>query len=102
MVEVEDALGRFLNQMPTRFRTAEDDVWINAVIIVVGENGLQPLRVAQQIQPDHGQTPLMLACKAGAPACVRLLLGAGADATLFDSLQERNALHYAGAAVLRS
>ncbi len=50
----------------------------------------------------HGQTPLMLACKAGAPACVRLLLGAGADATLFDSLQERNALHYAGAAVLRS
>ena len=39
-VEVEDALGRFLTQMPTRFRTAEDDVWINAVIVDVGENGL--------------------------------------------------------------
>lgn len=43
----------------------------------------------------------MLACKAGAPACVRLLLGAGADATLFDRLQERNALHYAGTELLR-
>ena len=39
-VEVEDALGRFLTQMPTRFRTAEDDVWLNAVIVDVGENGL--------------------------------------------------------------
>jgi metallophosphoesterase (TIGR00282 family) len=39
-VEVEDALGRFLSQMPTRFRTAEDDVWLNAVIVEVGENGL--------------------------------------------------------------
>ena len=39
-VEVEDALGRFLTQMPTRFRTAEEDVWINAVIVEVGENGL--------------------------------------------------------------
>jgi hypothetical protein len=44
----------------------------------------------------HGQTPLMLACKAGAADCVRLLLEAGADATLFDSLQQRTALHYAG------
>ena len=43
----------------------------------------------------HGQTPLMLACKAGAAQCARLLLGAGADATLFDAVQ-RNALHYAG------
>lgn len=44
----------------------------------------------------YGQTPLMLACKACAPACVRMLLGAGADATLFDGVQQRNALHYAG------
>ena len=35
-VEVEDALGRFVTQMPTRFRTAEDDVWINAVTIDIG------------------------------------------------------------------
>ncbi len=39
-VEVEDALGRFLTQMPARFRTAEDDVWINAVVVEVSENGL--------------------------------------------------------------
>lgn len=44
----------------------------------------------------HGQTPLMLACKAGAVDCVRLLLEAGADATLFDTLQQRTCLHYAG------
>ncbi|KAI3425777.1 hypothetical protein D9Q98_007752 [Chlorella vulgaris] len=43
----------------------------------------------------HGQTPLMLACKAGAVDCVRLLLEAGADATLFDTLQQRTCLHYA-------
>jgi len=44
----------------------------------------------------HGQTPLMLACRAGAADCVRLLLEAGADATLFDELHQRNCLHYAG------
>ncbi|KAL4423321.1 hypothetical protein ABPG77_006116 [Micractinium sp. CCAP 211/92] len=43
----------------------------------------------------HGQTPLMLACRAGAADCVRLLLEAGADATLFDDLQQRTCLHYA-------
>ncbi|GAB4823470.1 hypothetical protein N2152v2_010516 [Parachlorella kessleri] len=43
----------------------------------------------------HGQTPLMLACKTGAPACVRALLRAGADPTLFDSLSQSTCLHYA-------
>jgi len=38
-VEVEDALGRFQTQMPTRFRTAEEDVWINAVAIDVDADG---------------------------------------------------------------
>jgi metallophosphoesterase (TIGR00282 family) len=38
-VEVEDALGRFVTQMPARFRTAEDDVWINAVVVDVGADG---------------------------------------------------------------
>ncbi len=38
-VEVEDALSRFRTQMPTRFRTAEDDVWINAVSIALGDDG---------------------------------------------------------------
>lgn len=53
-----------------------------------------PLQVNQK--NVHGQTPLMLACRAGAADCVRLLLEAGADATLFDDLQQRTCLHYAG------
>jgi calcineurin-like phosphoesterase len=39
-VEVEDALGAFRTQMPARFRTAEEDVWLNAVVIDVGPDGL--------------------------------------------------------------
>jgi metallophosphoesterase (TIGR00282 family) len=38
-VEVEDALGRFVTPMPARFRTAEDDVWINAVVVDIGADG---------------------------------------------------------------
>jgi len=38
-VEIEDALGRFLTQMPSRFRTAEEDVWVNAVAVEVGADG---------------------------------------------------------------
>jgi metallophosphoesterase (TIGR00282 family) len=38
-VEVEDALGAFRTQMPARFRTAEEDVWVNAVVIDVGDDG---------------------------------------------------------------
>jgi metallophosphoesterase (TIGR00282 family) len=38
-VEVEDALGAFRTQMPARFRTAEEDVWLNAVVIDVGPDG---------------------------------------------------------------
>ena len=26
--------------MPVRFRTAEDDVWVNAVVVEVGDDGL--------------------------------------------------------------
>src|SRR5215211_1203948 len=39
-VEVDDALGRFRNQMPARFRTAEEDVWVDAAVFDVGEDGL--------------------------------------------------------------
>jgi len=39
-VEVEDALGAFRTQMPARFRTAGEDVWLNAVVIDVGDDGL--------------------------------------------------------------
>ena len=38
----------------------------------------------------------MIACKAGAADCVRLLVEARADATLFDDLNQRSCLHYAG------
>jgi hypothetical protein len=38
-VEIEDALGRFVTQMPARFRTAEDNVWVNAVLADVGDGG---------------------------------------------------------------
>lgn len=39
-VKIEDALETFTRQMPTRFTTAEDDVWINAVLFDVGPEGL--------------------------------------------------------------
>jgi metallophosphoesterase (TIGR00282 family) len=38
-VEIEDAVGRFVTQMPARFRTAEEDIWVNAVVVDVGEDG---------------------------------------------------------------
>ena len=56
---------------------------------------LRCLQVNQK-NVQHGQTPLMLACKAGCAECVRLLLEAGADPTLFDEVQQRTCLHYAG------
>ena len=39
-VEIDDALGRFRTQMPARFGTAEEDVWINAAVFDVGDDGL--------------------------------------------------------------
>jgi hypothetical protein len=38
-VRIEDAMEGFTRQMPTRFRTAEDDVWINAVAIEIDGDG---------------------------------------------------------------
>ena len=49
-VEVEDALGRFLSQMPTRFRTAEDDVWVNAVLIEIDDDG-RATSIEQVLEP---------------------------------------------------
>jgi metallophosphoesterase (TIGR00282 family) len=49
-VEVEDALGRFRTQMPARFRTAEEDVWVNAVVFEVGEDGRSTL-IEQVLEP---------------------------------------------------
>ncbi|MEO7198498.1 MAG: TIGR00282 family metallophosphoesterase [Solirubrobacterales bacterium] len=52
-VEVEDALGRFQTQMPTRFRTAEEDVWINAVVIDIGAEG-RATSIEQILEPAAG------------------------------------------------
>jgi metallophosphoesterase (TIGR00282 family) len=39
-VRWEQALEGFRTQMPVRFTTAEDDVWINAVVVEIGPDGL--------------------------------------------------------------
>ena len=49
-VMVEDALERFRTQMPTRFRTAEEDVWINAVAFDVGDDG-RATSIEQVLEP---------------------------------------------------
>ena len=49
-VEIEDAVGRFVTQMPARFRSAEEDVWVNAVVIDVGEDG-RATAIEQVLRP---------------------------------------------------
>ena len=39
-VRWEQALESFRTQMPIRFATAEEDIWVNAVVIEVGADGL--------------------------------------------------------------
>ena len=39
-VRWEQALEGFRTQMPQRFETAEDDLWVNAVVVEVNERGL--------------------------------------------------------------
>jgi len=39
-VQIEQALGSFRTQMPVRFETADEDVWVNAVLVTTGANGL--------------------------------------------------------------
>jgi 2',3'-cyclic-nucleotide 2'-phosphodiesterase len=49
-VRWEQALEGFRTQMPQRFETAEDDVWVNAVVVEVNDRGLadsiEPVRMA--------------------------------------------------------
>jgi 2',3'-cyclic-nucleotide 2'-phosphodiesterase len=49
-VRVEDALEGFVRQMPSRFHTAEEDVWINAVLVAVGSDG-RALSIEQLLVP---------------------------------------------------
>lgn len=53
-VEVEDALGRFVDQMPARFRTAAEDVWVNAVAFEVDDGG-RALWIEQILEPTSAQ-----------------------------------------------
>ena len=51
-VRWEQALEGFRTQMPVRFTTAEDDVWVNAVLVDIGPDGL-----ARSIEPVLERAP---------------------------------------------
>jgi 2',3'-cyclic-nucleotide 2'-phosphodiesterase len=45
-VRIEDALGALVTQMPTRFETAEEDVWVMGAVVEINQRGL-----ADSIEP---------------------------------------------------
>jgi metallophosphoesterase (TIGR00282 family) len=49
-VRVEHAMEAFTRQMPTRFHTAEEDVWINAVALEIGDDG-RAVSIEQILEP---------------------------------------------------
>jgi len=49
-VRIEDALSQFRTQIRNRYRSAEDDPWINAVVIEIGRDGLAS-RIEQILEP---------------------------------------------------
>ena len=49
-VKWEQALKGFRTQMPQRFETAEDDLWVNAVVVEIGRNGLAE-SIEQVLEP---------------------------------------------------
>ena len=49
-VRWEQALEGFRTQMPVRFQTAEDDVWVNAVVVEIGADGLAT-SIEQVLEP---------------------------------------------------
>ena len=52
-VKREQALESFLTQMPVRFETAEEDVWVMGAAIEVGANGLAT-SIEQVLLPAPG------------------------------------------------
>jgi metallophosphoesterase (TIGR00282 family) len=52
-VKREQALESFLTQMPVRFETAEEDVWVMGAAVELGPNGLA-LAFAQVLVPTEG------------------------------------------------
>ena len=49
-VQWEQALEGFRTQMPQRFDTAEDDLWVNAVVVDINERGLAD-SIEQVLEP---------------------------------------------------
>ena len=49
-VRWEQALESFRTQMAVRFTTADEDVWVNAVVVEIGANGLAEL-ITQVLEP---------------------------------------------------
>jgi metallophosphoesterase (TIGR00282 family) len=45
-VRIEDALGALVTQMPTRFETADEDVWVMGALVEINQRGL-----ADSIEP---------------------------------------------------
>ncbi|OVA06254.1 zinc finger protein [Macleaya cordata] len=64
-----------------------------------GQIEVLSLILGRSVNPDilnrHKQTPLMLAAMHGKISCVQMLLQAGANILMFDSLHGRTCLHYA-------
>jgi 2',3'-cyclic-nucleotide 2'-phosphodiesterase len=52
-VKREQALESFLTQMPVRFETAEDDVWVMGAVVEIGPNGLAE-GIEQILVPAQG------------------------------------------------
>ena len=52
-VKREQALESFLTQMPVRFETAEDDVWVMGAVVEIGPNGLAE-GIEQVLVPAQG------------------------------------------------
>jgi 2',3'-cyclic-nucleotide 2'-phosphodiesterase len=52
-VRREQALESFRTQMPVKFDTADDDLWVNAVVVDVGEDGLAS-SIQQVLVPAPG------------------------------------------------
>ena len=52
----DQVLERFITQMPVRFEGAEDDVWINAVLVEIGADGLAT-GIERVIEPAEEPAP---------------------------------------------
>jgi metallophosphoesterase (TIGR00282 family) len=52
-VRIEDALGALVTQMPTRFETATEDVWVMGAVVDVNQSGL-----ADSIRPVMVPAPV--------------------------------------------